>query len=347
MKALSRRAPLKAATFAVLISMLAACESPKDQHSTTWQAESLQCKTLELIDLGEQALQRRLEAYLATKQLLLLLDNFEQVLAAAPAMAALLAAAPQLKLLVTSRAVLQVDGEHEYPVPPLALHPEAGVHAAAITLFVQRAQSVKPSFVLTETITPLVAEICQRLDGLPLAIELAAARIKLFSPAALLQRLEHRLPLLSGGARDLPARQQTIGNTCDWSYRLLDVPVQRLFRQLAVFVGGFTLEAARAVCAEADGLTVLVDQSLLSTGEDPTGEPRFSMLGTIHEYALELLEQTSEGPMLRKQHAFYCLRFAELAEPELTGHDARLWLDQLEAELHNLRAALNLSLIHI
>lgn len=243
-------------------------------------------KTLGLIELGEQAPQERLAAYLATKQVLLLLDNFEQVLAAAPELAALLAAAPQVKLLVTSRAALQIDGEHEYPVLPLALLSDTDVHAPAITLFVQRAQAVKPGFMLTDAKVPLVAEICQRLDGLPLAIELAAARIKLFSPAALLQRLERRLPLLIGGARDLPARQQTIRNTCDWSYRLLDAPEQTLFRHLAVFVGGFTLEAAEVVCDDVDSgvdsLAILVDQSLLSAGEDSTGESRFSMLGTIH-----------------------------------------------------------------
>lgn len=299
-------------------------------------------RTLGLSERSRQGSRELLEAYLATKQMLLLLDNFEQVLAATPHVATLLAAAPQVKFLVTSRAALQITGAHEYPVAPLALplpHEEQE-NTAAITLFVQRAQAVKPDFAITEATAPVVAEICRRLDGLPLAIELAAARIKLFSPTVLLQRFDRRLPLLSG-ARDLPARQQTIGNTCDWSYRLLDAPAQTLFRQLAVFVGGFTLDAAEAICTSAEELVVLVDQSLLFPGEDPTGEPRFSMLGTIHEYTLELLEQSGEAPLLRQQHAHYYTRLAEQIEPELTGPHARLWLDRLEAELPNLRAALN------
>lgn len=298
-------------------------------------------KTLGLAEAGDQAARERLDAYLATKQILLLLDNFEQVLAAAPSVAALLAAAPQLKLLVTSRAVLQIGGEHEYPVPPLS-HAE-GAHAAAVTLFVQRAQAVKPGFALAEANAPLLAEICRRLDGLPLAIELAAARIKLFSPAALLHRLEHRLPLLTGGARDLPARQQTLSATCDWSYQLLDAPLQMLFRQLAVFAGGFSFEGVEAVCTEPDGLAALVDQSLLSAGEDPAGEPRFSILGIIHDYALELLKNNGEEPAFRRRHALYYLNLAERAEPELSGPNARFWLDRLEVELPNLRAALNWS----
>lgn len=299
-------------------------------------------KTLGLTALSEQTPHERLKAYLATKQMLLLLDNFEQVLPATTQVASLLAAAPSLTLLVTSRAALQVAGAHEYPVAPLALPSsvERAEHTAAIALFVQRAQAVKPDFALGEGTAPAIAEICRRLDGLPLAIELAAARIKLFSPAALLQRLDRRLPLLSG-ARDLPARQQTMGNTCDWSYRLLDAPAQTLFRQLAVFVGGFSLEAAEAVCAGVDELVVLVDQSLLSPGEDATGEPRFAMLGTLHEYALELLEQSGEAPTLRQRHAHHFTRLAERVEPELTGPDARIWLDRLEAELPNLRAALH------
>lgn len=303
-------------------------------------------QTLGLVESGEQAPQAQLKAYLAPRQILLLLDNFEQVLAAAPALAALHAAAPRLRLLVTSRAALQLACEHEFPVAPLALPGpnEDWAGAAATALFVQRAQAARPDFALNDTTAPLVAEICRRLDGLPLAIELAAAQTRLFSPAALLQRLERRLPLLAGGVRDLPARQQTMGSTCDWSYRLLDGPAQTLFRQLAVFVGGLTFDAAEAVCAEAEQLAALIDHSLLRRGDDQGGEPRFAMLGTIHEYALELLEQSGAGPALRRRHAHYYRRLAERAEPELVGPDARLWLDRLEADLPNLRAALSWAL---
>jgi predicted ATPase/DNA-binding CsgD family transcriptional regulator len=334
--------------------------------------------TLGVSDIGGQALLTHLCNCLVSKQQLLLLDNFEQVLPAGASLAVLLAAAPGLKLLVTSRAVLHLAGEHEILVMPLALPdrqmpppPDQVIRTAAVVLFIQRAQAVRPDFAVTAETAPLVAEICQRLDGLPLAIELAAARSKLFPPAVLLQRLEKRLPLLTGGARDLPARQQTLRDTIDWSYQLLDRTTQTLLQQLGVFASGFTLDAAEAVCgdfrlpildygldAEAEtipnpkskiqnvleGLAALADQSLLQLIHDGVGSPRFMMLETLREYALERLEQSGDAPALRQGHAAYYLRLAEQVEPDLRGTDRRVWLDQLEGEHANLRAALTWAL---
>jgi predicted ATPase len=230
-------------------------------------------QTLGIAEGSGQPLLERLKEYLRPRQLLLVLDNFEQLVAAAPLVAELLAAAAQLKVLVTSRAVLRLSGEREFVVPPLAvpdrqhLPPlELLAQYAAITLFVERAQAVKPDFQLTTTIAPAVVEICARLDGLPLAIELAAARSKLFPPPAMLARLRSRLTLLTGGPRDLPARQQTLRNTIDWSYALLDAALQTLFARLAVFAGGCSLEAAEAVCGDQavrmeDGGSKIEDRS--------------------------------------------------------------------------------------
>jgi len=330
-------------------------------------------QTLGIADVDGHSRLTHLRDYLSSKQLLLFLDNFEQVLPAASDLAALLAAAPEFKLLVTSRAVLHLAGEHEMPVAPLALpdyltlsQTNEIIRTAALALFIQRAQAVKPDFVVTPETAPVVAEICQRLDGLPLAIELAAARIKLFPPAVLLLRLERRLPLLSGGARDLPARQQTLRDTIDWSYQLLERGTQALLQWLTVFEGGFTLEAAEAVCegketgrqgdkekhagetacligslSVMDELATLVDQSLLHPATDRIGTPRFTMLETLREYALERLDQSGDAPALRQRHAAYYLRLAEQAEPKLHGTDRRVWLDSIEAEHPNMRAALN------
>ncbi|MBK9710081.1 MAG: tetratricopeptide repeat protein [Kouleothrix sp.] len=310
----------------------------------------------------------RLGTYLRAKHMLLVLDNFEQVLPAAAALAEVLAATPQIKLLVTSRAALHLAGEHEYRVAPLALPPPAPAPtldelaaSPAVALFIQRAQATRPSFALMPETAPAIAEICRRVDGLPLAIELAAARVKLLPPPLLLRRLDPRLPLLTGGSRDLPARHQTLRSTLDWSYQLLDQPGQVLFRRLAVFVGGCALEAAEAIAALGvdtpqrsnvptfqrsnvlDGLTELVDHSLLRQVEEGAGEPRFVMLETIREYAAERLEASGEAPELRRQHAGYYLALAEQAEPELRGPDSRAWLDRLELEHPNLRAALEWS----
>jgi predicted ATPase len=313
-------------------------------------------QTLGVKETGGQPLIECLTASLQERHVLLLLDNFEQVAEAAPLLATLLAAAPRLKLLVTSRAVLHLYGEYEFVVPPLAvpaprqLPPlEDLAHYPAVRLFLARAQAVKPKCTLTEENAPIIAAICHRLDGLPLAIELAAARIKLFSPQALLTRLEHRLTMLTGGARDLPARQQTLRAAIAWSHDLLAAPEQTLFRRLAVFGGQYTLEAAAAVCnADTDlpfdmleGLAALVDQSLLRQVEQLDGEPRFTMLETIREYAMERLIASGAVDTIRRRHAEYYLALAERLEPEWRGPRKLAWRRQLDAEYGNLRAALD------
>jgi predicted ATPase/class 3 adenylate cyclase len=316
-------------------------------------------QALEVRERGDQPLRERLKEYLRDKQLLLLLDNFEQVVDAAPLMGELLAAAPRLKALVTSREPLHLAGEHEYAVPPLRLPDphrlpplDRLVQYEAVQLFLARAQAVKAGFAVTNENAPAIAEICYRLDGLPLAIELAAARVKLLPPQALLTRLDQRLKLLTGGARDLPARQQTMRAAIDWSYHLLDAQEQTLFARLGVFVGGCTLEAAEAVCSAdgdlrvdmVDGIAALLDQSLLQQIAGLDGEPRFTMLETIREYALERLEASGEAATIRQRHAEYFLELAEVAEPQLYGPAQRTWLRRLEAEHDNLRAVLAWSL---
>jgi predicted ATPase/DNA-binding winged helix-turn-helix (wHTH) protein len=318
------------------------------------------------LGVQERADQMRLDslkAYMRDQQLLLVLDNFEQVLSAALALAELLTACPMLKLLVTSREVLHLSGEYEFPVPPLPVPdprrlPPATTLAqyAAVALFLQRALAVKPDFVITNENAPAVAEICARLDGLPLAIELAAARMKLLSSRALLARLAHRLSWLGKGARDAPPRHQTLRHAIAWSYDLLAAHEQVRFRHLAVFVGGCTLEAAAmvgktvhdpAVGLEAsreeeavEEIASLVDKSLLQPEEGVHSEPRFRMLETIREFGLECLEACGEVQAVRRAHAGYYLALAETAEPQLAGPDQTVWLDRLEAEHDNLRAAL-------
>ena len=312
-------------------------------------------RTLGVKETGSQPLLDTLKASLAAKQVLLLLDNFEQVVAAAPIVAELLASASGLKALVTSRAVLNLQSEHEFPVPPLALpdsrsqtDPAVLAQYDAVHLFVQRAQAVKPDFQITHANMGVVTEICQRVDGLPLAIELAATRIKLLPPHALLARLHDRLRFLTGGGRDRPARQQTLRIAIDWSYALLDAGEQMLFRRLAVFVGGCTVEAAEAVCAAGcdlpvevlDGLHSLLDKSLLVAEDGPDGDPCFRMLETIREFALEQLESSGEAHTIYRRHATYYLALAEEAEPALRGPHPGVWLDRLAREHGNLRAAL-------
>lgn len=316
-------------------------------------------QTLGIREVAGRPLLERLKEGLQQKQLLLLLDNFEQVMSAAVHIADILTACPELKVLVTSREVLHLQAEHEFTVPPLAL-PEAGqrsdltalTQCEAVALFLQRVQTVKPNFRLTPANAYAVVEICARLDGLPLAIELAAARIKLLPPQALLARLSPRLAMLTSGPQDVPTRQQTLRNTIAWSYNLLDVQEQRLFRRLAVFVGGCRLEAVEAVCAEGDdaalqvleGVTSLIDKSLLKQTELEAEEPRLLMLETIREYGLEALEAHGEAAVTRRGHAAYYLALAEKAEPELGGPQQAVWLDRLEQEQENLRAALQWSL---
>jgi len=296
-----------------------------------------------------------LQRYLRDRRLLLLLDNFEQVIEAAPQVAALLAAAPGLKVLVTSREALRLRGEQEYAVPPLALPdrrrlpPVAALtQVPAVRLFLARALEVKPDFAVTDENAAAVAEICERLDGLPLAIELAAARIKTLSSAALLARLTGRLQLLTTGARDLPERHQTLRAALEWSYDLLDPAAQTLFARLAVFAGGGTAEAVAAVCQDTpapldalDGLARLVDKSLIRQDAAGDWERRFSMLETIREYAAERLEASGAGRDLRARHAAYYLALAEAQEPVVRGAGQLAAIERLEAEHANIRAALD------
>jgi predicted ATPase/class 3 adenylate cyclase len=275
----------------------------------------------ELVDVVAEFLRRR--------QLLLLLDNFEHLVEAAPEVAGLLARAPSTKMLVTSRAGLRVSGEHEYPIPELA-------EDEAVALFSERARAVRPDFRLNGD-TPAVAEICRRLDALPLAIELAAARSKILSPAALLERLSERLNVLTTGARDLPERQRTLRGAIAWSHDLLTEPEQAVFEGLGAFAGGFTFEAADQVCgADLDTIGSLVEKSLVRQSED-----RFRMLETIREYALERLRESGRLEVVSRRHAEYFLALSEGAQPEgRLRSDASLWLARLEAEHDNLRAAL-------
>lgn len=305
---------------------------------------------------GDQTLGAALTAYLRSRNLLLILGNFEQVVAAAPRIAELLAACPSLSVLATSRVALHVSGEQEYAVPPLPL-PDAGdsdpcdadVQSHAVALFVQRAQAVKPEFGLTAQNAPQVAEICRRLDGLPLAIELAAARIKLLAPEELLARLTHRLDLLVGGPRDLAERQQTMRGAIAWSYDLLDALEQRLFRRLAIFKGGWTLGAAEAVCGgEAPGvldtLGSLLDKSLLRVRADMPGERRYGMLETLRDYALEQLQVADEAEEMGRRHAGFFLELAEQSAPCPSDAPRQEWLAMIGAEQENLRAALHWAL---
>lgn len=307
-------------------------------------------QTLGLKELADQPIAEMLAASLRSKQLLLVLDNFEQVLAAAATLTTLLRTTERLKLLVTSRELLRLSGEQDYPVPPLALPDlerrepvERLSQYAAVALFIQRAQAVKPDFQVTNETAPAVAEICVRLDGLPLAIELAAARIRLLPAEALLRRLGNRLKLLTGGMRDQAARQQTLRAAIDWSYKLLTTEEQVLFAQLGVFVGGWTLEAAEAVCQQddldlLDGIQSLLDKSLLR--QDASGsDSRFTMLETIREFAFEQLV-ARDASIVQRNHADYFLAFAEDADTQLHSAEQIVWLGRLEAENENLRSAL-------
>lgn len=304
-----------------------------------------------------QSVAEALRQYLQEKQLLLVLDNFERLLEAGPSLVQILAACPRLKVLVTSRVVLRLQGEHNYEVPPLTL-PPAGHRPSpeqlgryeGIRLFMQRAQAANSRFTITTENAPAVIELCQRLDGLPLAIELAAARVSLLPPEAVLARLGNRLGLLTDGARDLPHRQRTLRATLDWSYDLLSIAERSLFARLAVFVGGWTLEAAQAVCDVGDEAEVLqhvsalVDKSLVQQQGSSQHEPRFAMLETVREYALERLEESGELERLRRRHACYFLELAKEEERASQGPLQRTWLDRLETEHDNLRAALAWSL---
>ncbi len=328
-------------------------------------------QALGVLDIGGQPLLPRLHAVLRPKHLLLVLDNFEQIPAAAPVIAELLAACPRLTMLVTSRALLRISGEYGYPVPPLALpephaEPDQLGRAAAVRLFLDRAQTTDASLAPSNTDVQAAAEICRRLDGLPLAIELAAARVRHLSIQALLNRLEPRLPLLTGGPTDAPMRLRTMRDAIAWSYDLLAPVEQALFRRLAVFVGGFTLDAAEAVCGQKtadggqriadepspavscllppvsvlDGISSLVDKSLVRPAAGSGPEPRYVMLETVREFGLEGLEARGEATPVRAAHAAHCLAVAERARAAFWGLGPGLWREPLLAEQGNFRAAL-------
>ena len=327
---------------------LSAIDQPEMVASTIAQA-------LGVRETGNQTPQESLSNYVGglDRPMLLLLDNFEHLVSAASVVADLLSTAPMLKILVTSQAPLHLYGEHEFPVPPLTLPDAKPVppletlsRLPAVALFVERAQAVKHDFTLTNENASAVAAICTRLDGLPLAIELAAARIKLLSPAAMMARLESCLSLLTGGAHDLPARQRTLRGTVEWSYRLLSAAEQILFRRLSVFVGGCTLDGVEAVCNTKrdlgldvlDGVASLVDKSLAQRLEQAGGETRIVMLSTIREYALQHLAESGEEPATRRAHAAYHLVLAEEGAKESAASEA---LDRFELEHDNLRTALD------
>ncbi|GHO90357.1 hypothetical protein KSF_004050 [Reticulibacter mediterranei] len=313
-------------------------------------------KALGLQELGSQPILEYLQAFLKEKHLLLLLDNFEQVAGAAPALAALLGACPKLKFLVTSRAALHVSGEYVFQVSPLALpdlaclpDSEELLHYPVIALFLERTRAFLPDFMLTKENSPIIAELCVRLDGLPLAIELAVPHLKILTPQALLKRLDHRLELLTHGMRNAPVRQQTLQNTLEWSYRLLNPEEQQIFRSFSVFVGGCTLQALEVIWRLAgypqellllEGVTSLLDKSMLSRSMREAEEPRFFLLRTLHEYGVHLLTLIGEKLPLQWAHATYYLELAEEAEPALKGPQPRRWLERLQLEHSNLREAL-------
>ena len=324
---------------------------------------SIIAETLGIQQVGNLSIFEQVKIFLHDKQLLLILDNFEQLVTAAPLVEELLAACPALKIVVTSRAVLRLRAEFEYQVDPLTL-PDLGLspndtgigQSTAIALFVQRAQMVHPTFQLTQANSRTIAEICVQLDGLPLAIELAAARIRLLPPQALLSRLSRRFEVLTGGAVTLPIRQQTLRNTLKWSYDLLDANEQQFFRRLTVFSGGWTLEAAEALgnanhetqddLSVLDGMASLIDNSLVKPLEREETEQRFHMLMTVREYGLECLRESGEEDLIRRAHADYYLALVEEAEPHLKGEQQLLWLRRLDREQENLRAALAWLITH-
>jgi predicted ATPase/DNA-binding CsgD family transcriptional regulator len=329
----------------VCFVVLSAISNPERVFPAIAEALSLQ-------EITGQSVFDQVAYALHDKEMLLLLDNFEQVIDAGFLLEDLLSACPALKLMITSRAILHLQAEHEFPVGPLMLPPPGPLperkllaRYAAIDLFVQRVQMALPAFQLTDANAPVIAELCQHLDGLPLAIELAAPRIKLLSPQALLARLSQRFQVLIGGPYTAPVRQQTLQNAIQWSYDLLNDQEQRLFRRLSVFMGGWTLEAAEAVCAgEGEsilgGMASLLDKSLLLRIELDGEEPRLLMLMTMREYGLDRLREGEEMEQAQRAHAAYFLALAEEAESHLKGADQQSWLAALEREQENLREAL-------
>jgi predicted ATPase/class 3 adenylate cyclase len=309
---------------------------------------------------GSEPINERLRQYVSNRELLFVIDNFEQVLAAGSVLSDLLGSGPMTRMIVTSRAALRVAGEQEFRVPPLGvpdsdqlLSRESLSEFEATALFIQRATVVRPDFVVTDENAPAIAEICRRLDGLPLAIELAASRVRILTPQAVVRRLGQRLTLLSGGAVNLPARQQTLRATIDWSHQLLAPAEQRLFARLAVFAAGGALDQIEAVCDPSEqplgidileGLTSLTEKSLLNATEGYGGEPRFGMLQTIREFAGERLSEAGEEDVLRDRHLETYSSLAANGAPKLLHSGRREWLDRLEQELDNFRAALEWAL---
>jgi len=308
----------------------------------------------------DRDLEGGVRAYLRDRELLLVLDNFEQAMASAPLVGELLAESPKLKVIVTSRERLHLSGEQEYAVPPLDLPDPDNLPPLAalsqyesVALFIDRAVAAKADFRVTNDNAPAVAEICSRLDGLPLAIELAAARVRLLSPQAILERLDRRLGLLTGGARNLPDRQRTLQGAIDWSFELLQPTEQRLLERLSAFAGGWTLEAADEVCAPAelgidvlDGLESLADKSLISPTQVEGGESRFAMLQVMREFAANRLDARGDGDGVRRRHALWVAELTEAADPELIGTDIRSWQLRLQREEENIRTALRWALDH-
>jgi len=305
------------------------------------QVESALVHALGLREAIGKPLTETLVEHLSGKSVLLALDNFEHIVSAASLVSFLLEACPRLRVLATSRVPLRLRGEHEYPLHSLTVD-------ASTALFVERSRHVKPTFQPDADQMPLIGDICRQLDGLPLAIELAAARSKVLPPQALLERLEHPLKLLTGGARDLPERQRTLRNTIAWSYDLLDSLDQTVFRRLGIFSGGWTLDAAETVAGldedagdfVLDNITTLIDNALIQQTEQADGQPRFSMLATIHEFAREQLAASGEQDTLRDRHLEYFTRLATTTEAHLEGEDQALWLDRIEADVSNFNAAL-------
>jgi non-specific serine/threonine protein kinase len=308
-------------------------------------------------ETGDEALLDTLTRSLHKKQMLLVIDNVEHVIDAAPVVGELIAGAPNLKVMTSSRELLRVYGEYDYPVPPLALPEEPRRLTAAavsqfdaVSLFIQRAEAAQADFEITDDNALAIAEICTRLEGLPLAIELAAARVRLFEPETLLARLSNSLKTLTGGARNLPQRQRTIRNTSEWSYDLLNEDEQKLFARLGVFQGGRSMGAAEAVCGPAlaidvsDGLESLLNKSLLRRDKGAEGDTRFVMLETIHAYASERMDDSDEAEELRKRHAAYFAVMVEQASTKLTGHEQGVWLNRLTLDYQNLRKAMDWAL---
>ncbi|HKP51025.1 MAG TPA: tetratricopeptide repeat protein [Chloroflexia bacterium] len=320
-------------------------------------------QALGLLEVKDAALVETIKGRLKDKKMLLLLDNFEQVLEAAPLVSWIMSGAPGVKVLVTSREKLHLRGEHEFAVPMMAL-PDAQhlpplhdlTQYEAVRLFIDRAVATQRDFEVNNENAPAVAEICARLDGLPLAIELAAARIKMLTPQSMLARLQSRLKLLTGGERDLPVRQQTLRNTINWSHDLMDGDERILFRRLSVFSGSRSLDAMEAICSGGEGpglekdvldvVESLADKSLLRRVADQGKDPRFYMLETIHEYAWERLVESGEAEAFQQRHAEYFLALAEKAEPGLRGSEQVEWTRHLEADHDNMRAALKWSVEH-